>query len=57
MENLKKALRWTFGTSEGHFALLFASLFACAVGAAFGVAHAYEAAVALAVPTLTKLKS
>jgi hypothetical protein len=57
MENLKKALKWTFGTSEGHFALLFASLCACAVGAAFGVTHAYEAAAALALPVLTKLKS
>jgi hypothetical protein len=56
MYNLKKALRWTFGTSEGHFALLFASLVACAIGAAVGVAHAYEAAAALALPTLTKLK-
>jgi hypothetical protein len=57
MYNLKKALRWAFGTSDGHFALLFASLFACAIGAALGVAHAYEAAAALALPLLTKLKS
>lgn len=57
MENLKRAAKWLFGSSEGHFALLFGSLIACAIGAALGVAHAYEAACALALPALTKLKA
>jgi hypothetical protein len=56
-DRAKSAVRWTFGTSEGHFALLFVSLVACAAGAAAGVPHAFEAAAALALPTLTKLKS
>jgi hypothetical protein len=57
MSTLKQAARWAFGTSEGHFALLFSSLAVCALAAAVGVPHAYEAAVALALPALTKLKS
>jgi hypothetical protein len=57
MNILKQAVRWTFATSEGHFALLFTLLVACGVGAAVGIAHAYEATAALAVPVLVKLKS
>lgn len=56
MTTLKQAARWLFGSSEGHFALLFCSLCVCGIGAALDAPHAYEAAVALALPTLTKLK-
>ena len=57
MQSIKSALKWIFGTSEGHSALLFTMFAACGVGAAFGVPHAYEGVVYLVPGVLVKLKS
>ena len=56
MTEMKAAVKWLFGDPAGHLALCFTMLAVCAVGVALNVPHSYDAAGAVGLIVINRLK-